>query len=139
KQPLNLAVDVLREKSKLNLVLDSLTIQQQLGFTPDQAPFPVEVDVKDVSVRAALRLVLDPYGLTYVVIGDTVVLTTDDMAMMRQLRQRVNVDMEKVGLASALRQMAHEAGVNVILDSRVEKDASSKVTLQLEDVPLETA
>jgi type II secretory pathway component HofQ len=47
--------------------------------------------------------------------------------------------MDKVELASALRQVAHDAGVNVILDTRVDKDLSSKVTLQLEDVPLETA
>jgi hypothetical protein len=139
KQPLNLAIDVLRDKSKINLVLDSITIQQQLGFTPDMAPFPVELDLKDVPLRSVLRDVLDPYGLTYVVIGDTVVLTTDEMAMMRQLRQRVNVDMDKVELAGALRQVAHDAGVNVILDTRVDKDLTAKVTLQLEDVPLETA
>jgi hypothetical protein len=139
KQPLSAAMDMLKEKSKINFVVDSITIQQQLGFTPDQPPFPVEADMKELPLRSALREVLDPYGLTYVVIGDTVVVTTDDMAMMRQLRQRVNVDMDKIELASALRQVGREASVNIILDSRAEKDAGSKVTLQLEDVPLETA
>lgn len=139
KQPLSAAIDALREKSKINIVLDSLTIQQQLGFTPDQPPTPVDVDFKDVPVRSVLREVLDPYGLTFIVIGDAVIVTTDEMAMMRQLRQRVNVDMDKVELATALRRMARDAGVNVILDSRIEKDALAKVSLQLEDVPLDTA
>src|ERR1022692_4710200 len=48
KQPLSAAVDHLREKCKINFVLDSFTIQQQLGFTPDQPPTPVDVDFKDV-------------------------------------------------------------------------------------------
>jgi hypothetical protein len=139
KQPLSAAIDLLREKSKINIVLDSLTIQQQLGFTPDQPPTPVDVDLKDVPARIALREVLDPYGLTYAVIGDMVFVTTDDMAMWRQLRQRVNVDMDKVDLATALRQLGRQAGVNILLDSRAEKDASAKVSFQLEDVPLDTA
>src|ERR1700709_2496528 len=43
RQPLNVAVDMFREKCKINFILDSLTIQQTLGFTPDQPPSPVEV------------------------------------------------------------------------------------------------
>jgi hypothetical protein len=139
KQPLSAAVDMLREKTKLNLVLDGPTIQQQLGFTPDMPNVAVDVDLKDVPVRTALREVLDPYGLTYVVIGDAVILTTDEMAMSRQLRQRVSVDMDKVDVADALQKVARDAGVNVLLDSRVMKDAGDKVTLRLEDVPVETA
>ena len=138
-QPLSAAVDMLREKTKLNLVLDGVTIQQQLGFTPDMPNVPVDVDLKDVPVRSALREILDPYGLTYVAIGDTVILTTDDAAMSRQLRQRVSVDMDKVDVADALQKVARDAGVNVLLDSRAAKDAGDKVTLKLEDVPVETA
>ena len=137
-KPLNVAVEALHDAAKMNIVLDSVTVQQQLGFTPDMSP-PFSIDLKDAPVRTALREIADSFGLTYVVIDDTVILTTDDMAMMRQMRQRVNVDMDKVDLATALRQMAHDAGVNVLLDTRVEKDADAKVTLHLEDVPLETA
>ncbi len=38
-----------------------------------------------------------------------------------------------------MRQVARDAGVNVLLDTRAEKGADAKVTLHLEDVPLETA
>src|SRR5438309_3837200 len=40
KQPLSVAVNMLNEKTKINFVLDSLTIQQQLGFTPDMPNAP---------------------------------------------------------------------------------------------------
>ncbi len=139
KQPLNLAMDKLHERTNINFVLDGLTIQQQLGFTPDAPPTPVDVDLKDVKVRTALRTILAPYGLSYAPIGDTVVVTTEDVAMFRQMRQRVNVDLNKVELARALRQLARDTAANVIVDSRAEKDAQATVTMQLEDVPLETA
>lgn len=139
KQPLSVAIEMLHEKTRVNFVLDSLTIQQQLGFTPDQPPSPVEVDFKDVKVRNVLRAILAPYGLSYAAISDTVIITTEDMAMLRQLRQRVNVDLSKVEFTSALKQLAKDTATNLILDARAEKDASAKMSLQLEDVPLETA
>ena len=108
RQPLNVAVDMLREKSKINFVLDSLTIQQMLGFTPDQPPSPVEVDLKDVKVRTALRTILSPYSLSFACVGDTVIITTEDMAMLRQMRQRVNLDLNKVEFTAALKLLARK-------------------------------
>ncbi len=123
RQPLNVAVDMLHEKSQINFVLDSLTIQQMLGFTPDQPPSPVEVDLKNVKVRTALRSILSPYSLSFVCIGDTVIITTEDMAMLRQMRQRVNLDLNKVEFTAALKLLARDTATNLILDSRVEKEA----------------
>ena len=139
RQPLNVAVDMLREKSKINFVLDSLTIQQTLGFTPDQPPSPVDVDLKDVKMRTGLRSILSPYGLSFACIGDTVVITTEEMAMLRQMRQRVNLDLTKVEFTAALKLLARDTATNLILDSRAEKEAKASVSIQLEDVPLETA
>jgi hypothetical protein len=139
RQPLSVAVDMLREKSKINFVLDSLTIQQMLGFTPDQPPSPVEANLKDVKVRTALRTILSPYSLSFACIGDTVVITTEDMAMLRQMRQRVNLDLSKVEFAAALKSLSRDTATNLILDTRVEKEAKAPVSIQLEDVPLETA
>ena len=139
KQPLSVAVEMLKKKTDILIVLDSLTIQQQLGFIPDQPPAPVDVDAKDQPVRTVLRAIVAPYGLSYAAVGDSVVITTEDVAMLRQMHQRVNVDLSKVEFTTALRQLAKETATNLILDSRAEKDASAKVSLQLEDVPLETA
>jgi hypothetical protein len=138
KQSLSAAVEMLHKQTKINFVLDGPVIQQ-LGFSPDQPPSPVDVDLKDVKVRTALRSILSPYNLSFAAIGDTVVITSDEMAMFRQMRQRVSVDLEKTPFADALKQISHQTGANLILDTRVEKDAAAKISLQMEDVPLETA
>ena len=138
RQPLTAAVALLREKTKLNLVLDTQAVAS-LGINPDLPPTPVDVDLKEVKARAALRTVLAPYNLTFAVVGGAVVITTEDMAAARQMGQRVGVDFDKVELAAALKQIAHETGVNLALDPRAEKEASAKVSLQVEDMPLEMA
>jgi hypothetical protein len=132
------AVAQLRDKAKLNIAIDNPSIQM-LGFTAEQPPAPVQLDVKDMKARAVLRRMLDPYGLTFVVVGDAVVVTTEDMAAARQLGQRVSVNFDKVELAAALKQISRDAGVNLALDPRAEKEASAKVSLQVEEIPLETA
>jgi hypothetical protein len=139
KQPLTAAVEMLREKGKVNLVLDTLSIQQQLGWVPEQPPVPVDVDLQEVKLKAALRAVLEPYGLSYAVVGDTVLITTEQTALVRQMSQRVNVDLDQVEFGQALRQLGRGTGANLILDGRVVKQAKNPVSLQLEDVPLETA
>jgi hypothetical protein len=138
KQSLTAAIDMLREKGKVNLVLDTVSIQQ-MGIAYDQPPTLVDVDLKDVKLKSALRTILEPYNLSYSVVGDTVVITTEQMAVTRQMRQRVNVEFDKVELTQALKQLNRETGANLLLDSRVEKEAKNPVSLELDDVPLETA
>jgi hypothetical protein len=138
KQSLSAAVEMLHKQTKINFVLD-VPVIQQLGIAPDQPPSPVDVDLKDVKVRTALRSILSPYNLSFAPIGDTVVITSDEMAMFRQMRQRVSVDLDKTPFADALKQISRQTGANLILDTRVEKDGAAKVSLQMEDVPLETA
>src|SRR5260370_3867154 len=136
-QSLSAAINQIREQTKINFVVDKLTIQQ-MGMDPEQ--MLVSTKLKDVKARTALRAVLSPYNLGYAIIGDTVLVSTDDMAMYRQLHQRVNIDLEKVTLGAALKKLSKDTAANVLLDPRVAaKDAGAAVTLQMEDVPLETA
>jgi type II secretory pathway component GspD/PulD (secretin) len=136
-QPLGATLNQLREKAKLNFVVDRLTLQQ-LGLDPDQ--LLVSVNLKGVKVKTALRAILGPNNLGYAIVGDTVFVSSDDMAMARQLKQRVSLDVEKTDLAAALKKLSKETAANVVLDSRVaEKLAQTEVTLQLDDVPLENA
>jgi type II secretory pathway component GspD/PulD (secretin) len=135
-QPLTAALNQIREQTKINFVVDKLTIQQA-GLDPDQVQ--VSAKLTDVKARAALRSLLCPHNLGYAVIGDTVLVSTDDMAMHRQVRQRVSVDLDKVDFADALKQIARDTGTSIVLDPRVAKEAHAKVTVELDDVPLETA
>jgi hypothetical protein len=136
EQPLNLALNQIREQTKLNFFIDKFTMAQ-MGIDPEQTP--VTAKFKDVKVRSALRTILAPYNLSYAILGDTVLITSDDMAMFRQMRQRVNIDFEEVEFATALKQLSRETATNLIVDKRAIKEAKETVTLQMEDVPLETA
>jgi type II secretory pathway component GspD/PulD (secretin) len=136
-QSLNAALNQIREQTKINLVVDRFTIQQ-MGMDPEQ--LIVSVKLKDVKARSCLRSVLSPYNLGYAIIGDSVLVSTDDMAIFRQMKQRVSIDLEKVDLPTALKKLSKDTAANVMLDSRVTgKETKAEVTLQMEDVPLETA
>src|SRR5262249_16578614 len=136
EQPLHLAVNQLREQTKVNFVIDR-QILAVMGFDPEQ--MPVNIKVQNTKLRSALRSMLGQYQLTYAIIGDAVVITTEDMAIYRQLRQRVNVDCDRTQFGDALKDLARQTGTNLLLDGRVHKDAQTPISLQLDDVPLETA
>ena len=136
QQPLALAISQVQELTKINFVLDRLTLTQS-GLDPDQ--LTVTLKLKDVKARSALRSLLTPYNLNYAILGETVLVSTDEVAMLRQIRQRVSLDLDKVELSKALKRLARETGTNLVVDPRVGKDAQMPVTLQMEDVPLETA
>jgi hypothetical protein len=136
------AILLLHNAGKIDLVLDGQAGQaaQPGRILPYIQPSPpVDVDFKDVKLKSALRTVLAPSGLTYVIVGDRVVVTTEDRAVALQMGQRVDVAFEGVEFAAALKQLGRETGARFVLDPRREKEAAAPVSLQLEDVPLETA
>jgi hypothetical protein len=135
-QPLHLALNQLKEDFGVTFVLDRFTIQQ-LGLDPEQ--LQVNFKPNGAKLRTALRSILGQHNLSFAIVGDSVLVTTDEMAMYRQMRQRVNVDFSDAEFARAIKQLASETATNLIIDSRSAKQAKGAVTLQLEDVPLETA
>jgi hypothetical protein len=135
-QPLNLAIDQLHEETKISFVLDANTIAQ-MGI--DINTNPVKCKLQNVKVKSALRNVLNQYSLAYAIVGDSVVITTEEMAVYRQLKQRVSLDLEKVPMVTALKNLAKETATNLLIDGRATKDAQNPVSLQVEDVPLDTA
>ena len=136
EQPLFLALNQLREQTKINFVLDRQTLQN-MGQDPEQ--LPVNLKLKDVKVSDALKAILKPYNLSYVILGDAVFVSTSDMAMLRQLKQHISVDLDKIELAAAPKQLEKETATNLKLDPKAVKEGKTLVTLQLDDVPLETA
>ena len=105
----------------------------------DPEGLPVTARIKDQKVGDALKSIIKDFNLAYAIIGDTVYVSTNEMAMQRQLKQHVAVDFEKVELAKALEQLKKETATNIVLDTKAEKAAKTLVTLQLDDVPLESA
>lgn len=135
-QSLQLAIAQLREQTKVNFVLDRLTAAG-MGVNPDEGS--VNLKLQKVRLRTALRTLLNQYSLSFAIVGETVLITSEEMAVYRQLKQRVNVDVDRVQFGVALKQLARETGANLLVDSKAGKEAQTPVTLQLDDVPLETA
>jgi hypothetical protein len=127
-------IRLLHDQTHLNYVLDRLTIQQ-LGINPEEAPVTTRLKMK---AGNGLRQALGHYNLSYVIIGDMVLITSEEMAIQRQMRQRVSVKFENLQLNAALRQLARETATNLVIDGRVAKKALTPVTLTLNDAPLET-
>jgi hypothetical protein len=134
-QELQLALNQLHEQTKINFVLDRNTLMQ-MNIDPSS---PVQGKFKDVKLRNILRSVLGAYNLGYAIVGDTVFVSSDEMAMFKQMQQRVSIDLDKVEFGLALKRLSRETATNLILDSRVAKEGSQPISLQVDDVPLETA
>lgn len=134
-QPLQEALSQLTEQTKVRIVFDRVPLGQ-MGINTD---LRVSTKLDGVPLRTALHLILDPYNLSYVRLGNTLLVTTEEAAVRRQLRQRVNVDLDGIPLADALKQLARGTDSNLVLDPRATKEAkATPVSMQLEDVPLET-
>ena len=135
---LDAVLRTLGEQYKIDIVLDR-TVIQQMGFEPET--MPVKLQMKNGKLRNALRALVGQYNLTFAVVGDALVITTEEVAVYRQLKQRISVDYDAVPLSKALKELSTKYGVNVVLDPRAAKTkaAENPVTLQVDDVPFEAA
>jgi type II secretory pathway component HofQ len=136
EQPLTQALNQLRDQTKVNFILDRATLEQ-MGVTPDEAN--VSIKAQNIRLRAGLRMLLAQFNLGYVILGDSVVITSHEMAIYRQMSQRVSLDLEGMPLQMALKGLAKDTATNLVLDPSVAKEGQTLLTLQLDDVPLETA
>jgi hypothetical protein len=126
----------LGEQAKVTIVLDRASIQQ-MGLDPND--LPVAARLKDVKLKVGLRTIASQHNLAVAAVGDTIILTTAEVALQRLLRQSVDVDAAGQPLAEALKRLARLTGPNIVIDPRQAKAGQVAVTLQVEDVPLETA
>jgi type II secretory pathway component GspD/PulD (secretin) len=141
-QNMDEALGHLQDKTGISFVLDSLVLQQLgMGGGPNDAPTPVRLKATQGRdrVRTALHRMLEPYQLTYVILGDRVLVTTEDVAHYRQMRQRVSVEANAIPVGDALQALAKQTAVNLVIDGRVGKQVKTPVTLEQDDVTLETA
>jgi hypothetical protein len=131
-------LDTLSEQYKIHITLDRAMLQQ-MGFEPET--MQVKLQMKNGKLRTALRALVGQYNLTMAIVGDALVVTTEEVAVYRQLKQRINVDYEAVPLNKALKELSSRYGVNVVIDPRTAKTKSAEnpVTLQVDDVPFEAA
>jgi hypothetical protein len=74
--PLQEAVDYLKDRHGIEIQLDSKALEEA-GMGNDT---PVTRTLKNITLRSALRLLLDTYDLTYVIKDEVLLITTTDVA-----------------------------------------------------------
>lgn len=137
-------VQHLKEKSRIHFILDRLALQQAGLLTIEEdrpGTWPI-VNLKGDrygKLRISVQRMLNNYGLTYVVLQDCVLITTEELGLLRQMRQHVSVNLTNATLSAALKDLARVNALNLVLDPRLSSEADAKVTLQLDDATLETA
>ena len=132
---LNDVIADLKERVKIAIVLDPAV--SQFGLDPTMPT--VTFTQKQVKLKDGLKEILAPYNLRFGVVREGLFISTEEGVIARQLRQRVNVACNDTPFAAAAKQLAAETGANVVVDPRLKDKADAKVTLKLDDVPLETA
>ena len=154
-QSLQDAIDHLQQKTKIKFVLDNMMfpggfgppagggLRGAPGFGgpggPGMPGGQTALKSDNAKIRTVLQSLLSPYQLTYVILRDSVLITTEEWGHQRQMQQRVNVDVRDVSITEALRRLSDETGVNIVIDPRQGDKARTKITLQLDDVSTETA
>lgn len=131
-------VQHLKDKTHVNFILDVYALQQ-MGLGLEENPTPLKIKADKIKLRQALQRLLNPYHLSFVILDDAVLITSEDMGLHRQLRQRVTVDVKNMSVESSLKMLARTTSLNVVLDPRSAKAAQQEITLKLEDATLETA
>lgn len=133
KYHVSIQVDTFAFKAKkLDNVLD-VNIARGDGWKTEEAP------LKEVLRKILNKVPLDDSFASYVVLGKVILITTDEMAIYRWMRQLVSLECDKASLSSVLKKLATETGTNLVIDPRAVKEGQAPLTLQLKDVTLETA
>lgn len=141
-QSLTTALQDLGDKAKVKFVVDEGMNAQMaaLGLGIGKSEPMVTAKFEKVKLRTALKQLLGQHGLSYAILGDTVLVATEENASYRQVRQQVSLDLDGVPFDAALKRLAKETAVNLVLDPRLAKEArTASMTMQLDDVPLENA
>jgi hypothetical protein len=105
EEPLENIIDFLQAEYKIPILLD-LPALEDAGLTSDM---PVTARLKNMSLRSALRLLLKPTDLTYVLRNEVLLITTRDSAQsklvtgiydVRDLRQAVRPPNQPAGASA---------------------------------------
>lgn len=130
-----------REKTGVPINVDHTALMMMgMNLDPGQPNPQVELKAKDEKASAVLRRLLNGYRMTYIIFEDSLLVTSEDMATLRQMRQRVSVNVDDVPLKKAVADLAKNHGVNLVIDRSLAKDVvDGAVSLQVDNTGIETA
>jgi hypothetical protein len=125
-----------RDKTGVTVNLDQLALAQ-MGMILDDNGGQFAIKASSEKASRVLRRFLQKHQMTYILHEGAILVTTEEMAIHRQMRQRVSVDLDGVPFNKAVRELAKAHGVNLVIDPTVTGQATP-IQLQLEDTGLET-
>jgi hypothetical protein len=137
-QSLHDVLNHFRDRTNLPINVDQMAFMH-MGINGEVPMTQVEVKAKNEKASSVLRRLLSGHRLSYVVLEDSLLVTTEEMAVVRQMRQRVSVDVDEVPLKKAARDLAKSHGINLVFDPLVKQTVDTQVTLQLDNTGIETA
>jgi type II secretory pathway component GspD/PulD (secretin) len=133
------ALQHLRQKTNIEFNLDQLALASMNININDNGEQSVTMKSTGGKLSVALRKLLNTQQLTYVIFEDAILITTAELATTRQMKQRVNLDVEEVPLAKAVRELARNYAFNLVIDPKISKDSQKPVSLTLDGTSLETS
>jgi hypothetical protein len=133
------ALQHLRDKTGIDFNLDQMALAIMGININDNGDQPVMLKSNGAKLGVALRKMLNSHQLAYVIFEDSVLITSTELATHRQMKQRVNLDVNEIPLAKALRDLARTYAFNLVIDPKIAKDSQKPVSLALDGASLETS
>ncbi len=129
--PLRLAIDSLRSSSGINIVFDARPIEEA-GINLD---CPVTLRVKDISLKSALKLLLEKARLTYQIKHQTLYITVkeDDLHRLNAkiegdlLEQMEPVAYDNITLLAAIQDITARTGFEFEFDTKALTNAGLSI------------
>src|SRR5262249_40433120 len=121
-QSLQEALQHLQEKTGIEFNIDQMALAMMGINIADNGDQPIVIKSQAGKVATALRKLLNPQQLTYIVFEDSILITATELATNRQMKQRVNLDVDELPLAKALRELSRNYAFNLVIDPNVAKD-----------------
>ena len=132
----------LQDKTGVPIDLDPMASANMAGdplVPPGGAPTLIKIKATNEKASQVLRRFLNVHCLSYVILDHGVFVSHYEDAIARQYLQRVNVAVEDVPFKKAVRDLAKKHGINLMIDPKMMKQADTAVSVELDNVSLETA
>jgi RNA polymerase sigma factor (sigma-70 family) len=146
------ALDILSQRYDVTFVIDEAAFKNEPDDVGDVAAAKIAVKsvrpLKNVSLATILRTILarvpSPSGATFVIGRDNTIEITTNAAVAAALNDQhalplVHALFNKRPLEEALRDLARDSGINIVVDVRQADKAKAAVSAALKNVPVDTA
>jgi type II secretory pathway component HofQ len=138
-QSLMEALQHMREKAGVEMNLDQMALAVMGVNINENGDQPITLKSSGGKFGVTLRKLLASHQLTYVIFEDAILITTPELAVQRQMKQRVILDVNEQPLAKALRELARNYAFNLVIDPKLAEAAQKPVSLALDGATLETS